>query len=130
MVAASLFMVGLLNQLLPRDRVTAWLGAESGWRGLMLATAAGILTPGGPFASFPIVVALYRAGADIGTTVAYLTGWSLIGLNRLLVWELPFLGPEFAWVRFAVSLPLSLLTGWMARFLIERGWPRPEIPGT
>lgn len=114
-LAAGLLMGGLIARLVSREKVAALLGSRSGMRGLLLASAAGAITPGGPFTSFPIVHALWVAGADAGALIAYLTAWALIGLNRLIVWELPFMGVEFTLVRFLVSLPLPILAGLLAR---------------
>jgi uncharacterized membrane protein YraQ (UPF0718 family) len=84
-------------------------------RGILIATVAGALTPGGPMTSFPFVVALYMAGADRGSLVAYLTSWSLLGFQRVMVWELPLLGPEFAFLRLLANLPLPIIAGILAR---------------
>lgn len=58
-LGAGLLIGGLIQQLVDRDRVTRLLGSESGARGLMLSALAGMVTPGGPFTSFPIVYALW-----------------------------------------------------------------------
>ena len=118
-LAAGLLMGGLISRLVGRDRVAALLGTESGMRGLMLASFAGAITPGGPFTSFPIVHALWVAGADAGALIAYLTAWALIGINRLIVWELPLMGAEFTLVRTLVCLPLPILAGLLARWLVR-----------
>lgn len=118
-LGAGLLIGGLIQQLVDRERVAALLGAESGVKGLLLASFAGMVTPGGPFASFPLVHALWVSGADAGALIAYLAAWSLIGLNRLIIWELPFLGPELSFLRFAVSLPLPLLAGLLARWIVR-----------
>jgi hypothetical protein len=65
--------------------------------------------------SFPIVVAFYMSGADRGALVAYLTGWSLLGFQRTLVWELPLLGGEFTLYRIAAVITLPILAGLIAR---------------
>jgi uncharacterized membrane protein YraQ (UPF0718 family) len=128
-IVPALVIAGCLQVLVPREKVTRLLGAASGLRGLLLASAAGVLTPGGPFAAFPLVVALFAAGADVGATVAFLTAWSVIAVQRLVVWEIPLLGTEFALLRYAVSLPLPLLAGLLARALARRiVVPRPEQP--
>jgi uncharacterized membrane protein YraQ (UPF0718 family) len=80
---------------------------------------AGAITPGGPFTSFPIVHALWVAGADAGALIAYLTAWALIGLNRLIVWELPLMGAEFTVIRTLACLPLPILAGLIARALVR-----------
>jgi len=118
-LAAGLLLGGLISRLVGREKVAALLGTKSGMKGLMLATAAGTITPGGPFTSFPIVHALWVAGADAGALIAYLTAWALIGLNRLIVWELPVMGAEFALVRTLVCLPLPIVAGLIARALVR-----------
>lgn len=118
-LTAGLLMGGLVSRLVGRDRVAALLGQRSGMRGLILATFAGAITPGGPFTSFPIVHALWVAGADAGALIAYLTAWALIGVNRLIVWELPLMGAEFTAVRTLVCLPLPILAGLFARALVR-----------
>lgn len=112
------FLIGGFSQILiPSDLVGRWLGAESGMRGIAIATIAGIFTPGGPIISFPLVVALASAGADIGALVAYITSWSVLGLSRVIMWELPFMGVDFAATRWASSLVLPFIAGVLARRL-------------
>jgi uncharacterized membrane protein YraQ (UPF0718 family) len=124
--AAGLLVAGFVQQLVPRDRVRGWLGAASGLRGLLVAVGIGVITPGGPFTSFPLVVALAEAGADIGVLIAYLTSWSVLGLNRILVWEIPLIGWHFVALRVAASLPLAIIAGLAARAIHERLAARPR----
>jgi hypothetical protein len=49
--------------------------------------------------------------------VAYLTAWSLFGLQRIIMWEIPFLGPKVVAVRVAVSLFFPLLAGWLSELV-------------
>jgi uncharacterized membrane protein YraQ (UPF0718 family) len=101
------------------------MGEESGWFGLMVATVAGTLTPGGPMAAFPLVLVLASAGADRGALVAYILGWSLNGFQKLLVYEVPLLGPEFAVMRTLITLPMPMVAGWIARKL-PIAWEPPR----
>jgi hypothetical protein len=77
----------------------------------VLATALGAVTPGGPFAAFPIVYALFLYARRRWRSDPFLTAWSVIGVHRIVVWELPLLGPEFVIVRVLTSLPLPVLAG-------------------
>ncbi len=113
----AMLLAGFIQALVPRDAVARWLGAESGMRGLMLAAVAGAFTPGGPMASFPIMAAIAAAGADGGCLIAYLTAWSLLGINRIIVWDIPFLGFEFTAVRMLLCLPFPILAGLLYRRL-------------
>lgn len=116
-LAGGLLIGGMTKQLIGKDRITALLGANSGLRGLAIATAAGTLTPGGPFMAFPIVHTLWTAGAEAGVLVTYVTAWALLGIVKMVVWEMPLMGIEFTWIRFFVSLPLPILAGLLARRL-------------
>jgi uncharacterized membrane protein YraQ (UPF0718 family) len=116
-IVLAMFVAGLVEAVLPKDKVAYWIGAGSGLRGVLIATIAGALTPGGPATSFPFVVALFMAGADRGSLVAYLTAWSLLGFQRVVVWEMPFLGVDFVWVRLLANLPFPILAGIIARKL-------------
>ncbi len=113
-VIAALLMAGLIQVLVPQDLVSKWVGRDSGVRGIVIAAAAGVLTPGGPLTAFPVVVALFASGAHRGALVAYMTGWALLGIQRTLVWELPFLGTDFVLLRFAASAVLPILAGLIA----------------
>lgn len=116
-LAAGLLIGGLVTRLVSREKVAALLGGSSGIKGLAVATLAGALTPGGPFTSFPMVYALWIAGADAGALIAFIASWSLLGFNRLIVWELPLLGVEFTAVRFIACLPLPIIGGLIARYI-------------
>jgi uncharacterized membrane protein YraQ (UPF0718 family) len=112
-------MAGLATVLIPSSAVASLVGEGSGLQGLLIATGAGALTPGGPFLQFPLVAALMRSGASEGAVAAYLTAWSLLGMQRVLVWELPVLGPTFASVRWAASLLLPVVVGLAVPFILR-----------
>lgn len=114
---AAISVAGLLWAMLPRERVARLIGRNSGLRGLVVASAAGILTPGGPASAFPLLALLGASGADRGAMIAYITAWSTMGLQRILVWDVPFMGAEFSLTRFLISLPLPILAGLIARRL-------------
>jgi len=112
-------LAGVVQALLPRELVAGWLSDAAGVRGLLIASVAGALTPGGPFTHFPVVAAVYKMGAGVGPIAAYLTAWALLGAHRVILWELPFLGPRFTFTRFLVSLPLPILAGLATRWVLR-----------
>ncbi len=117
LIALSFLAAGIAEALVPRQWVESALGAESGARGLALATVAGALTPAGPFISMPIAAGLLRTGAGVGPVAAFVTGWALLALHRLLAWEVPILGWRFALLRWLACLALPLLAGVLAAAL-------------
>ena len=110
-------LAGFLYVLLPQELISRWMGQGSGVQGLLIGTAAGMLTPGGPFTHFPILASFLSKGAGVGPVCAYIAAWALIGLNRLIVWELPILGPKIALVRFLASAAVPPFIGWLGGLL-------------
>jgi uncharacterized membrane protein YraQ (UPF0718 family) len=123
-IAAALLLAGFVQVLVPRDLVARWLGSRAGLKGIVIASVAGAVTPGGPMTSFPLLVALFASGAHRGSLVAYITGWSIIGMQRVLVWEVPLMGSDFALVQVLACLPLPILAGWLAS-RITFAWAGP-----
>jgi len=120
-IGVSFLAAGLVQSLIPLDWVQSALGRDVGLRGLAIATAAGIITPAGPFVSMPIAAVLIRAGAAPSAVVAFLTAWSLLAVHRLVAWEVPILGWRIAALRYGVSLLLPILAGLGTR-LVVRGF--------
>lgn len=127
-VVCGLVLSAALRQLVPPGALARWMGSESGLRGLVVATAAGLAMPGGPIAAFPVVLVLAQAGADRGALIAFVLSWALNGFQRIVIWELPVLGPDFAILRFLVGLPLPLIAGLIARRL-PLSWTLADAPG-
>ncbi|MCC7348830.1 MAG: permease [Variibacter sp.] len=101
--------------LLPREVVGRWVGEESGFTGLLIATLAGAILPGGPFTIYPIAATLAVLGADVGATCALIVAWALLGYSRALIWELPFFGIDFVGWRVLLAVPLPFIAGLLAR---------------
>ncbi len=109
----AFIVAGMAQVLIPRELMSRWVGAESGIKGLLIGTVAGGLAPGGPYVSLPIVAGLLRAGASVGTMVAFLTGWSLLAINRLPM-EIGIVGWRFTLVRFVTTFFFPPIAGFIA----------------
>jgi uncharacterized membrane protein YraQ (UPF0718 family) len=110
-LAVGLTGAGFLAALLPAELIARVFGEQSGVSGVLLATLAGVVTPGGPFVAFAIAASGLKAGAGIAAAAAYVVSWSVICLTRSLTWELPVLGAGFTLARWAVSVPVPLIIG-------------------
>ena len=119
-VLLAVVLAGYVQTLIPRRWVETRLGQSSGRGGTALACLAGALMPGGPFAAFPVVLVLRQSGAAAGTCVAFLTAWSVLGMHRMIIWEIPWLGWRFAILRWLISLPLPWLAAWAMHHLDRR----------
>lgn len=112
-------IAGLVQILVPREFIVKWLGAGAGYKGIMIATVAGAVTPGGPYVSFPIVASLYKSGASVGTVVAFVTAWSLWAVARFPL-EIGLVGPKLAIARFLSTLIVPPLAGLFAQAVFGR----------
>lgn len=119
-IAAAAQIAVFVPALLPGDVVARLLGDRAGLRGLVVATLAGAVTPGGPITSFPLVAALRAAGSGDIALIAFVTAWSTLGIQRILMWELPLMGAHFSLLRIAVSLPLPFIAAAIATMMIPK----------
>src|SRR5438876_3714396 len=108
----ALILAGLMQVLVPQEVVARYFGRAAGFRALAIATVAGALTPGGPMVSVPLLVAAANSGAGTPSLVAYMTAWSLFGVQRIIAWEAPLMGWRFVGVRVLASFMLPVLAGW------------------
>src|SRR5215211_6045782 len=124
-MAAGCLIAAFVTRLLPREVVARVVGSESGIVGLFIAMMMGAVLPGGPLTIYPVAGAFLLLGADVGTAIAFITAWNLLGYNRALIWELPFFGPEFVAWRVLICLPLPIIGGLLARMaarlVVKRG---------
>ena len=109
----ALILAGLMQVLVPQALVAQYFGRQSGTRALVIAAAAGMMTPGGPMVSVPLLVAAANSGAAMPPLVSYMTAWSLFGLQRIISWEAPLMGWRFVIVRVVPSLAFPVVAGWL-----------------
>lgn len=114
----AFIIAGMVQVLIPNELISKWVGAESGFKGILIGTVAGGLTPGGPYVSLPLVAGLLKAGAGLGTMVAYLTAWSLWAVGRLPM-EFGMLGWKFTLIRLACTFFFPPIAGVIAQLFFS-----------
>jgi uncharacterized membrane protein YraQ (UPF0718 family) len=119
MIAAFL-LAGLFQAIVPQEVIVRWMGHGAGMKGILIGMTLGGITPGGPMTHFPVIASLFKMGVGIGPLVAYLTAWSLFGLQRVVMWEIPFLGPQVVAIRVTVSLFFPFLAGWLCELIWDK----------
>lgn len=118
-IALALVTAGFLSVLVPGEPVARYIGPDSGFPGILVASVVGGFVPGGPILSFPLVVVLYKAGAGLPQLIAFLTAWSVFAFHRVLIYELTIMGWRFSAVRLLSSLVLPPLAGLLAMALSQ-----------
>ena len=113
-VPLAILVGAFLVELVPPELIQDSIGADSGLTGILIASVAGALLPGGPFLSFPIAVAFYKAGVGAPQLMAMLTAWSIYAVYRTLNFELPIMGARFVLLRLASSIMFPPLVGIIA----------------
>jgi len=117
---AAFTLAGLFQAVVPQEVIVRWMGHGSGFKGLLIGMSLGGVTPGGPMTHFPVIASLFKMGIGVGPLVAYLTAWSLFGLQRVIMWEIPFLGPKVVALRILVSFFFPLLAGWLCQWFWDK----------
>jgi uncharacterized protein len=117
---AAFTLAGLFQAVVPEEVILRWMGHGSGFRGILIGMSLGGITPGGPMTHFPVIASLFKMGVGIGPLVAYLSAWSLFGLQRVIMWEIPFLGAKVVAIRIAVSLLFPLVAGWLCELVWDK----------
>lgn len=70
----------------------------------------------GPYAAFPIIASIMASGAGLGTVVALITGWRLLGLSKA-PFELTFFGGKLFFYKMLLSIPFCFGAGLVAHVL-------------
>jgi len=109
--ALAILVSGFFSVLVPTELVAAWLGKESGLKGVLIGSLLGGFIPGGPIICYPIVIILVRSGAGLAPLVALVTAWSIYAFHRIIAYEIPLMGVRFAVIRMVSSLILPPLAG-------------------
>lgn len=114
----AFIVAGLVQVLIPRDLIARWVGDESGFRGILFGTLAGAFTPGGPYVSLPVAAGLLKAGAGIGTMVAFLASWSLVAVSRLPL-QVGIMGWRFTLIHLLSIIIFPPIAGLIANQIVK-----------
>jgi uncharacterized protein len=112
----AFLIAGLAQALIDEETVVRWLGTAAGWRGLLLSSLGGAFVPGGPYVYYPIAASLFSSGASLGALVAFIAAKNLWAFSRLPL-EFALLGPNLTLIRFALTLVVPPLLGFLTELV-------------
>ena len=119
LIITATLIAGLAQAAIPKEIIANLLGKEAGLKGIALGSFLGSVVPGGPYVVFPLLGGLYRAGASVGTVIAFVTAWALISLARIPM-EIPFLGTKIVALRLALSLIFPIVLGVLGQIIFSK----------
>ncbi|MEP4077811.1 permease [Haloferula sp.] len=111
--------VGVIGQV-PNELVGSLLGRGGTMNGILRATFAGTLLDLCNHGILMVGMQLYRKGASLGQTIAFLVSspWNSLSLTLILIaligwkWTLAFVG---------LSMVIGIISGWVADLLVKAG---------
>lgn len=120
---AILFGIGVMAVLAhtPKELIAALLGKPGSLRGVLRATAAGVMLDLCNHGILMVGMGLYKRGASLGQTIAFLIAspWNSFSLTLLLV---SLIGLKWALAFLLISALIGISTGYLVEILTKIGW--------
>ncbi|MGI6176347.1 MAG: permease [Christensenellales bacterium] len=110
LILCAFILAGMIEVLIPMEFIRNWLSKEAGLKGIFLGTFGGMLLATGPYAAFPIIATIMVSGAGLGTFIALIAGWCLLGLSKA-PFETAFYGVKFFTYKLLISVPFCFVVG-------------------
>jgi uncharacterized protein len=118
-LALGIVAVAVIGRV-PRELVAALLGKGGSVSGLFRAVFAGVALDLCNHGILMVGMALYRRGASLGQTLAFLIAspWNSLSLTLILV---ALIGWKWMLLFIALSAVVAMITGWVADRLVAAG---------
>jgi len=116
---AGIVAVGVIGRL-PQDLVSGLLGKGGSFTGILRATFAGTLLDLCNHGILMVGAQLYKKGASLGQTLAFLVSspWNSLSLTLILA---ALIGWKWMLIFIGLSMVIGVLTGWVTDLLVGRG---------
>ncbi len=118
-VPFAFILIGLFEVWVPKHVVERHLGEQAGLRAHVWAILLAGTTVGGLYVAFPVAAALQRKGARLAFLFTYI-GASGVCRIPMTLFEASFLGIEFTLIRYALAVPLIVLSSELMGVYLQR----------
>ena len=120
LIIITFILLGLIQAMVPKDLISSWIGEKSGFKGILLGSAIGMIIPGSPYVFLPILAGLYKVGGkeSLPVIISIYSAKFLMGINRLPL-EIGFLGPKFTIIRIVATIFLAPISGLISQGMIK-----------
>lgn len=110
-------LMGLLDVWVKRETVIAWMGDNSGFKGMLFAFLLGSAAAGPLYAAFPITYTMAKKGVSIINILVFLGAWSTLKIP-LLLFEFSNLGIKFTLIRLVFNIIAIAFLSWLVKGLM------------
>lgn len=118
----AFIIIGLFEVWVKRETVEKHLGENSGFISYFWAILLGGITIGPMIVSLPIAYSLFKKGARLSVIFTY-AGAAAVCRIPMTVFEASYLGIKFTIIRYAVSIPLIILSSTLLeKYLIKKNY--------
>ena len=121
-------LIGLFKVWVKNETIGKHMGEKSGIRGILLAIVLSFTCIGGLFAALPISKQLYDKGSRLSVIFIY-RGASCVCRIPMTLWEASMLGMNFTLLRYAVSIPLIIISSVLLEKMIKKSDITTECNG-
>lgn len=113
-----LFLIGLFEVWVPKSFIEKAMGKASRLKGILFSFLVGTAAMGPLYVAFPLGYSLLKKGASMFNVSIFLCVWASIKIPMLL-FEIKFLGPSFASLRLALTIPSIIAISWMLSLILK-----------
>ena len=103
-----LILVALILGFVKPDFISRFLGDQSGFLGIALASIAGAVLMIPSMIAFPLTASLVDSGASIGVAAAFITTLTMIGFVTMPL-EIQELGRKYTLLRNGISFVIAVI---------------------
>ena len=111
---AIVLIIGVALSFLTANQISRFMGAESAYWGVLIASLIGSITLIPGFIAFPLAVALLNNGAGVMQIAAFISTLMMVGVITLPL-EIQYFGKKAAFLRnglaYAFSIIVALIMG-------------------
>ncbi|MFB0566653.1 MAG: permease [Candidatus Aminicenantaceae bacterium] len=114
-----IIIIGLFDVWMPKKVIERSMGRSSGLKGILVAIFMGTAAMGPLYVAFPVGISLIKKGASLFNTTIFLCVWASIKIPMIL-FEIKFLGPDFAGLRLALTIPSIIIISLLLTIILNR----------
>lgn len=113
LLIVGFLLVGQATAWIPKSIVEQYMGKQSGLTGVGIGWLLGMAVPLVTSTLFPLIAGFIAMEVSTAALITFLTAWGLVQIQRLITYEIPFLGLELALTRFAICFFIPPIVGWL-----------------